>query len=263
MTGNQTCTGKSDHGAVGAQMDLGEAGYLKQRLTPQPGDVLYLHLSDLLIALRALVPKNLSMVLDYGCGGSPYRPLFGNCTYHRADLSGSNNLDFEYGPDAKLPSVMSGYDCVLSTQVLEHVEHPETYLGECYRVLRPGGCLILTTHGLYEDHACPYDYWRWTVYGLKRVVENSGLKIEATKKLTTGPRSAVFLAERELHRLRFGAAGAYGKLLSIGVRTVRRLGSRRRHETCDISFAANRVVDIEEPGHDMYVAIALLASRRE
>ena len=109
-------------------MDLAEAQYLKQRLTPQPGDVLYLHLSDLLIALRALVPKNLSMVLDYGCGGSPYRPLFGSCTYHRADLSGGNNLDFEYGPDAKLPSVMSGYDCVLSTQVLEHVEDPGTYL---------------------------------------------------------------------------------------------------------------------------------------
>jgi len=41
------------------------------------------------------------MVLDYGCGGSAYRPLFGNCTYHRASLSGGSNLDFEYCPDAK------------------------------------------------------------------------------------------------------------------------------------------------------------------
>jgi SAM-dependent methyltransferase len=242
-------------------MDLGEAGYLKQRLTPQPGDLLYLHLSDLLIALKTFVPAQAVKVLDYGCGGSPYRPLFGNCTYHRADLAGGRDLDFEYGPDARLPPNVSGYDCVLSTQVLEHVEEPETYLRECYRVLRPGGRLILTTHGLYEDHACPHDYWRWTVYGLKRLVENSGLKVEAAKKLTTGPRSAVFLAEREFHRLRFGAAGAYGKLLSMGVRMVRRLGSRRRHETCDISFAAHRIVDSEEPGHDIYVAIALLASR--
>src|SRR5215468_4458665 len=138
----------------GSKVDLGEAGYLKERLIPQPGDVLYLHLSDLLIALKALIPTHVSMVLDYGCGGSPYRPLFGSCTYHRADLSGGNNLDFEYRSDAKLPSDLSGYDCVLSTQVLEHVEDPQTYLGECYRVLCPGGCLILTTHGLYEDHAC-------------------------------------------------------------------------------------------------------------
>src|SRR5262249_6172399 len=165
---------------------LGEVGYLKERLTPQPGDVLFLHLSDLLIALKALIPTHVSMVLDYGCGGSPYRPLFGSCTYHRADLSGGNNLDFEYGADSKLPSEVSGYDCVLSTQVLEHVEDPETYLRECYRALRPGGRLVLTTHGLFEDHACPYDYWRWTAYELKRLVENSGLKIEAVKKLTTG-----------------------------------------------------------------------------
>jgi SAM-dependent methyltransferase len=244
-------------------MDLSESGYLKERLTPEPGDLLYLHLSDLLIALKTLIPQHVSKVLDYGCGGSPYRPLFGSSTYHRADLAGGRDLDFEYGHDARLPSEISGYDCVLSTQVLEHVEDPATYLRECYRVLCPGGCLILTTHGLYEDHACPYDYWRWTVYGLKRLVETSGLKVDAAKKLTTGPRSAVFLAEREFHRLRFGAAGAYGKLLSIGVRTVRRLGSRRRHATCDISFAAHRVVDSGEPGHDTYVAIALLASRRE
>src|SRR5215813_15497539 len=82
-------------------MDLAEAGYLKQRLTPQPGDFLYLHLSDLLIALKVLIPTHVSLVLDYGCGGSAYRPLFGNCTYHRADLSGGSNLDFEYCPDAK------------------------------------------------------------------------------------------------------------------------------------------------------------------
>jgi SAM-dependent methyltransferase len=242
-------------------MNLSEADYLKQRLSPQPGEALYLHLSDLLIALRELIPKDLAKVLDYGSGGSPYRPLFGSCTYHRADLSGGNNLDFEYGPDAKLPRGLSGYDCVLSTQVLEHVEDPRTYLDECYRVLRPGGCLMLTTHGLYEDHACPYDYWRWTIYGLNRLVENSGLKVEAAKKLTTGPRSAVFLAEGELYRLRFGAAGVYGKLLSLGIRTVTRLGNRRLHEACDISFAKNRVVDIEDAGHNIYVAIALLAYR--
>ena len=72
-----------------------------------------------------------------------------------------------------------------------------------------------------------------------------------------------FFGGKALHWLRFGAAGAYGKLLSAGVKAVRRLGSRRRHETSDIRFAGNRAVDFEEPGHDMYTAIALLASRRE
>jgi SAM-dependent methyltransferase len=241
-------------------MDLSEGEYIRQRLHPQPGDPLYLVLSDLLIAIKVLRPS-VSKMIDYGCGGSPYRSLFADCTYHRADLAGGRDLDFEYGADAKLPSHVSGYDCVLSTQVLEHVDDPEAYLNECYRILLPGGHLILTTHGLFEDHACPQDYWRWTAYGLKRLVEGAGFRVDVTKKLTTGPRCVVFLAEREFGRLRFGKGSLYGKLLSLGIRSVERLGSRRRHEASDNSFSHCRVVDFEEAGHDMYVVIALHAFR--
>src|SRR5262249_59619147 len=68
----------------GSKVDLGEAGYLKERLIPQPGDVLYLHLSDLLIALKALIPTHVSMVLDYGCGGTPHQPPLPRSAHHRA-----------------------------------------------------------------------------------------------------------------------------------------------------------------------------------
>jgi SAM-dependent methyltransferase len=246
---------------VPRKLGLDEVEYLRQRSSPRPGDPFYLHLSDLLIALRELRPADAARVLDYGCGGSPYRFLFGDCLYHRADLAGGDALDFAYGPEAKLPPEASGYDCVLSTQVLEHVEDPAAYLEECRRVLRPGGQLILTTHGLFEDHGCPYDYWRWTVYGLSRLIERAALKVEVTKKLTTGPRCAVFLAEREHARLRFGAAGLCGKLLSFGTRTLFRVGSRRRHEASDASFPDHRVAEMSEPGHDNYVAIAIRARR--
>src|SRR5262249_21062711 len=155
-------------------------------------------------------------VLDYGCGGSPYRTLFGKCTYHRADLAGGHNLDFEYGPNGLLPAALGGYDCVLSTQVLEHVEDPGVYFNECRRVLRPGGRLVLTTHGSYEDHACPYDYWRWTAFGLQQIVERAGLRINAIKKLTTGPRGILSLSEPELYKIRFRESGWYGLALSMG-----------------------------------------------
>ena len=36
-------------------------------------------------------------MLDYGCGGSPYRSLFATDTYHRADLEGSENVDACFG----------------------------------------------------------------------------------------------------------------------------------------------------------------------
>src|SRR5262249_3062892 len=157
-------------------------------------------------------------------------------------------LDFEYGPDARLPPNAHDYDCVLSTQVLEHVQDPETYLQECCRVLRPGGHLLLTTHGIYEDHGCPYDYWRWTADGLKCILQGAGLEVQSAKKLTTGPRCVVFLAERNLKRLRFDLAGPYGKVLSFGVRLVQRLGTSRLHNATDRSFPDCRIVDVGEPG---------------
>ena len=241
--------------------DLTAKEYIRERIAPKPGDSGYLSLVDLLLAIRQLIPPGSERVLDYGSGGSPYRSLFGDCVYHRADFAGGQDLDYEYGPDARLPPSTKDYDCVLSTQVLEHVPDPGAYLRNCCRILRPGGYLLLTTHGLFEDHACPHDYWRWTVYGLRQIVEDAGLTVRQLRKVTTGPRASVFLAGRELHRLRFRGPGMYTRLLSAGVGALRRFGSRRLHEATDAAFPNCRVVDATEFGHDTYIVIALLASR--
>jgi SAM-dependent methyltransferase len=241
--------------------DLAGREYLRQRLEPRQGDPHYIVLSDLLIAIRSLIPSGVSRVLDYGSGGSPYRPLFENCVYHRADLTGYG-LDFQYGSDARLPLSAGGYDCVLSTQVLEHVENPTAYLSECCRVLKSRGYLLLTTHGMFEDHACPYDYWRWTGFGLQKIVEEAGLKVQALKKVTTGPRAALFSAERHFHNFGSNPVGFYARTLSVGVRTIQRLGAPRLHAMSDVNFQRNRVVDADQPGHEAYIVIALLANRK-
>jgi SAM-dependent methyltransferase len=241
--------------------ELTNSEYIRQRAEPRLGDPHYLILSDLLLALNALRPFHCSRVLDYGCGGSPYQSLFGACTYHRADLAGGDSLDFEYDEDSRLPAQLSDYDCIFSSQVLEHVPIPALYLAECYRVLKPEGRLLLSTHGLFEDHACPYDYWRWTAFGLHKMVEDAGFTVERILKVTTGPRAAVFLAERELHRLRFRGCGVYGHVLNSIVRGIRFAGARRRHKMCDTTYPHHRIVDAAESGHDSYIVIALLAHR--
>src|ERR1051326_4363472 len=169
--------------------------YLRERIEPRPGDPYYLHLSDLLLGIRASIPSDIDKVLDFGCGGSPYRKLFNARTYHRADLKGLPSLDFDFAEDSRIMAASEDYDCVLSSQVLEHVLSPGDYLAECYRVLKPGGKLILSTHGLFEDHSAPVDYWRWTASGLSKLVDMIGFNVTALKKLTTGPRAAVFFAE--------------------------------------------------------------------
>jgi SAM-dependent methyltransferase len=58
------------------------------------------------------------------------------------------------------------------------VSNPQTYLEECWRVLRPGGKLLLSTHGMMVYHPDPVDYWRWTGAGLIRAVEQAGFVVQ-------------------------------------------------------------------------------------
>jgi SAM-dependent methyltransferase len=121
-------------------------------------------------------------VLDFGCADSPYRFLLpGDARYVGADLPGNPAAAVSIGPGSRVAVPDASADLVLSTQVLEHVDDPAAYLRECARVLRPGGHLVLTTHGFWVYHRDPVDYWRWTADGLVRQVEHGGLSVVATE----------------------------------------------------------------------------------
>ena len=117
-------------------------------------------------------------VLDYGCADLPYRDFFpADADYVAADLPGNPLATATIGPTGIVPLADASVDAVLSTQVLEHVGHPGIYLAECARVLRPGGRLLLSTHGLMAYHPDPDDYWRWTCAGLRRAIREVGLEV--------------------------------------------------------------------------------------
>lgn len=117
-------------------------------------------------------------VLDYGSADAPYRRFFAADTdFVTADIPGNSAAALELRPDGTLPVPDAGFDAVLSTQVLEHVTDPAVYLRECFRVLRPGGRMLLSTHGLMIYHPDPDDYWRWTCAGLRRAVQDAGFEV--------------------------------------------------------------------------------------
>lgn len=117
-----------------------------------------------------------SRLLDYGCAERPYRSLFGPAIdYVGADLEGNATADVRLNGDGSVPLPDAQFDVILSTQVLEHVADPALYLSECHRLLKPGGTLVITTHGIMFYHPDPVDYWRWTSAGLGRILTSAGL----------------------------------------------------------------------------------------
>jgi SAM-dependent methyltransferase len=149
---------------------------------PKPWHRYAYHVRELPRAIARLVPELRvgpeDRVLDYGCGVVAYRHLFpAAARYEAADLPGNPRATLDLDPDGTPPVEDGRFDAVFSTQVLEHVSDPALYLSECFRVLRPGGRLLLSTHGTFVYHPDPDDYWRWTCAGLQKAVRDAGFEV--------------------------------------------------------------------------------------
>jgi SAM-dependent methyltransferase len=116
-------------------------------------------------------------LLDVGCGNQPYRDVFAS----RVQAHIGIDPDARHSqPDAvatilELPFAPAMFDTVLATQVIEHVTQPDRMLQEMSRVLKPGGYMILTAPQYWRLHEIPHDYYRFTPYGLRHLVETCGL----------------------------------------------------------------------------------------
>jgi colanic acid/amylovoran biosynthesis glycosyltransferase len=144
----------------------------------------FAHLRALERALRETFAEHLAAhvnlrVLDLGCGGMPYRNLIlpRAASYVGADLPANPRADIRIDNNGRTAMPDASCDLVLSTQVLEHTDNPAVHLNEAYRVLTPGGLLVLSTHGYWIFHPDPEDNWRWTAAGLTVILERSGFQV--------------------------------------------------------------------------------------
>jgi SAM-dependent methyltransferase len=120
-------------------------------------------------------------VLDVGCGIQPYRKLFtSKVNYRGIDIKESNSQFGYQTPDTiyysgKIwPIKDQTVDFILSTETIEHVDDPARFLKEAFRVLRPGGQILMTVPFAARWHFIPYDYWRYTPSSLDLLLENAG-----------------------------------------------------------------------------------------
>lgn len=120
-------------------------------------------------------------VLDAGAGQCRYRLHFAHTDYYGVDFGGGEG-QWDYSRlDAlarleQLPFPDATFDYVVFTQVLEHVAEPLEILKELFRVLKPGGTMLMTAPLGFGEHQIPYDFFRYTRYGLRHLLDKVGFK---------------------------------------------------------------------------------------
>lgn len=152
---------------------------------------LYIVHTGLFKYINELAPQIKGSVLDFGCGSKPYENLFINSDeYIGCDIeaSGHNHYDskIDYFFDGKkLPFIDGKFDSVVSFEVFEHVFNLHEILKEINRVTKKSGLLLISLPFAWCEHEAPYDFARYTSFGISDILGQNGFEVIEYKKTTT------------------------------------------------------------------------------
>jgi SAM-dependent methyltransferase len=117
-------------------------------------------------------------ILDAGAGDGPSRDHVAPAEDAAADFEAVPYKQYSgnhYVCDlAAIPVENDRYDVVLCSQTLEHLPDPAAVLAELHRVLKPSGQIFASAPLFYEEHEQPYDFFRYTQFGFRRLFEDAG-----------------------------------------------------------------------------------------
>lgn len=161
-------------------------------------------IEDAVSGFAASLPPN-ARVLDAGAGEGRYRDRFHGVRYTGVDLA-VGDATWNYGKlDVlgdleRLPFADHSFDACLNVVTLEHVQQPAAVLRELARTLKPGGRLLLVAPQDWEVHQAPHDYYRYTRYGIRHLLESAGFVDIA---VTAGGGYFRLMGRRMLNGLQF------------------------------------------------------------
>ena len=182
--------------------------------------------------LDAFAPNMHGVVVDLGGKQERKRGSF-QPPEHQAQAWWYINLDWETAPNifadvAQVPFARQYVDCIICTEVLEHLPNPQSCVDEIYRLLRNNGIAFVSVPFLYPVHADPFDFQRFTGDGLRNLFRD----FKSVEVIPMGGYTGVLGLMFEL-----GAAGIAGDTL---LKKIFRLGMRRISRwLCSYDLSAN------------------------
>jgi SAM-dependent methyltransferase len=165
-------------------------------------------IEDAVAAFARKLPEA-ARVLDAGSGEGQYAHHFAGRRYCGVDLAvGDTAWDYSrldaVADLTALPFPNRVFDGAIHIVTIEHLREPARAMQEIARVLKPGGALLIAAPHEWEVHQAPHDYFRYTRYGLKYLLEQSGMQVTEIR-----PAGGYFrlLARRLLNGLQFFTGG--------------------------------------------------------
>lgn len=147
----------------------------------------YLTRHNLLKAIELYASELKGTMMDFGCGSKPYKALFNVQKYIGVDFENpghphlNEQIDVFYD-GKKIPFENEFFDAVFSSEVFEHIFNLEKILKEINRVMKPGAKLLITCPFAICEHEIPYDFARYSSFGIRELLERNGFKILQQEK---------------------------------------------------------------------------------
>lgn len=139
----------------------------------------------ILLAVKSFLPHMQGIVVDLGSGNQPYKEMIqsqqGVEKYLAIDWTETDVYTTKpdlFWDGITIPLADESVDCVLLTEVLEHLEDAAGVVREVHRVLRPGGIVAGTTPFVWPLHEVPHDMQRFTPFGVRQLLLKTGFDVD-------------------------------------------------------------------------------------
>lgn len=151
--------------------------------------------------ITSLAPSVHGKLLDVGCGRKPYLKYFdASEEYVGLEIEGGDEHADRYYDGKVFPFKDEEFDSVLTIEVLEHVFNPHEFLCEINRVLKINGVLLLTVPFVWDEHSQPFDYARYSSFGLRHLLVSHGFEIVEHRKSTADIRAIFQMINAYIHK---------------------------------------------------------------